>query len=423
MADTLGHRILPNGIKILWDHVASSSVASLGFFYPFGSRDDPAGREGLAHFVEHFVFKGTENFSASSLARKVDSVGGDLNAYTDRSEIGFTCTVPANSWTLALEVLVELCFRPTFPPEEFEKEKSVILSEIQASEEDPEEIAYEAFLARLDPGHAELRPVAGTISSVSSLDYSSVVAWAGSHLRPENLVFCWSGPLEPELVIDCLISRSPSKAPQARVLSYRPIFARPFIESVRSSFQIVQLVLGFHRNEAITWEDSLFLQTFSILWGETMGSRLFQRLREDLGLCYSVASQVWETEASSGLHTFLSVRPENLEKTLSTLHVLLNELSSQPPSTLEWQEAKKSLIGSFVLSSERMENRMQRLFSVWSRWGRLVSVNQILADLERIDLVNLWPTWSRIFSIENSSLFLLGKNSSKILSKEKARWT
>ena len=153
-----------------------------------------------------------------------------------------------------------------------------------------------------------------------------------------------------------------------------------------------------------------------------MGSRLFQRLREDLGLCYSVSSQVWETEASAGIHTFLSVRPEHLEKTLLTLHTLITELSSQPPSALEWQDAKKSLSGSFVLSNERMENRMQRLFSVWSRWGRLVDVNQILSDLEQIDPEKFWPSWSRIFSVKNSSLFLLGKNCSKILAKEKALW-
>jgi predicted Zn-dependent peptidase len=422
VADTLGHRILSNGIKVLWDHVASSSVASLGFFYPFGSRDDPVGREGLAHFVEHFVFKGTENFSASSLARKVDAVGGDLNAYTDRSEIGFTCTVPATSWSVALEVLVELCFRPTFPQAEFEKEKSVILSEIQASDEDPEEVAYEAFLSRLDPGHPELRPVAGSLSSVSLLDHASVVAWARAHLRPENLVFCWSGPLDPDVVIPALLSGSPLRPSQTRDLTCQPLRALPFKVAARSSFQIIQIVLGFQRNEVITWEDSLFLQAFSILWGETMGSRLFQRLREDLGLCYSVASQVWETDTSSGIHSFLSVRPENLEVTLRTLQILIVELSRQPPSALEWQDAKKSLSGSFVLSSERMENRMQRLFSVWSRWGRLIDVDQVLSDLEQLDLARFWSNWSPFFTVKNSSLFLLGKNCSKILAKEKALW-
>ncbi len=419
--DLLGRQTLSFGTEMLWEVLPGHQVASLGFFYSVGSRNDPLGKEGLSHFVEHFLFKGTRSYSPSSLVREIERLGGEINAYTDRAEIAFTCTVPVSAWETALKVLCELCFFPTFPRTEFLKEKNVILSEIQSANEDPEEVSYDQFLARLDPGHPELHPVGGTVSSLDNITYEDLLQWKTAYLCDDVLTFVWTGDLNPQTIalkFESLRGKTPSKSAHKGGIPL--IQPQAFLSYQNSDFQMLQVVLGWHFPENPTQTQALFLQVFSTLWAETMISRLFQNLRENLGLCYSVGSQVWETEARLGVHTFLSTTPEQALDLLRALKFQIKELET-PPSILEWEDAKNALAGSLQITAERSEARMFRLFANWSRWHCLPSLSSTYQEIMVLPLEPFWSTWKKFCLFEKTSLLLWGKGAEKLF--KKAGWS
>ncbi len=415
--ELLGRHSLRYGTEMLWEVLPGHQVASLGFFYSVGSREDPAGKEGLAHFVEHFLFKGTRSFTASTLAREIERLGGEINAYTDRTEIGFTCTVPVTSWETALLVLIELCCFPTFPEQEFQKEKNVILSEIQSANEDPEELSYELFLSRIHPGHPELHPVGGTVSSVTQLTLEDLTTWKAEFLRDDALIFAWAGDLDPITVgarFELLRGvREQTLAKQRLLPVLKP---RTFVGYENSDFQMLQVILGWHYPQKPEISTSMALQVFSAFWAETMISRLFQNLRENLGLCYAVGSQVWETEDLSGVHTFLSASPEQAKELLLALRLQIKDLE-HPPTLQEWEDAKNALAGSLLIASERCEARMLRLFAHWNRWRQIPVWSETYQQILSLEREPFWSIWKNTCQLDQTSLLLWGKDAKKILKK------
>jgi len=383
MAEDIGFGRLPHGAKILWEYVRSSPTFSLGFFFATGSRYDPPGQSGMAHLVEHLVFKGTRSHSASSLARLVDRVGGDLNAWTDREEVAFTCTVPAESWAVALEALAELTLYPQFPPEEFDREKEVIRNEILASLEDPEELSYEAYLQGVAPGPWS-QSVAGTEATLGTIRLEDVRGWWARHGAPAHLTVAFSGGVAPEGIRDAVaryLEEIPGVPPGP--LGPAPVFQPGRkVWSERSDFQMTQVIGGFHVPKPLDPREAATWQMTSMLWGETMSSRLFQSVREQRGLCYSITSQMFDTETLWGLQFFASCAPENGVAMVACLRDEVRRLTDEPPHQDEWDDALAALRGGVILGSEKTENRVGRLWQQFGMFHNPLGTAGILATLE-----------------------------------------
>jgi predicted Zn-dependent peptidase len=382
MAEQAGIGRLPGGANILWEHVESSLTCSLGFFFATGSRYDPPGKAGTAHLVEHLVFKGTRNHTAASLARLVDRVGGDLNAWTDREEMAFTCSVPAEAWPTAVDALCELCLYPTFPPDEFEREKEVIRNEILASLEDPEELSYDYFLQNTSPGDWS-RPVAGTEKSLASISLDDARHWWEQLGSTDRLTVCVSGGIDPDLINKALHERLEARTiPQKNVSApsvYQPLTKR---WAKKADFQMVQVIGSFAVPEPSTAREAAVWQIFSMLWGETMSSRLFQNVRERRGLCYSISSQLFDTEQVWNLQVFVSCAPENTKPVLDALQEEIDRLTLEPPTAEEWDDARRALRGGGILSAERTENRVGRLWRQYQSFGLIQGFNEALGILD-----------------------------------------
>jgi predicted Zn-dependent peptidase len=361
--------------------VRPSLTLSLGFFFATGSRYDAPGKAGTAHLVEHLLFKGTRNHTAASLARLVDRVGGDLNAWTDREELAFTCTVPAEAWSTAVEALCELCLHPTFPPDEFEREKEVIRNEILASLEDPEELSFDCFLHNTAGDWG--RPVAGTEDSLAAITLDDARSWWKRFGGTERLTVCVSGGVEPALIQRALGERLRGFETQLQPAVTAPAYS-PRLKRWRrkADFQMVQVVAGFAVPVPATAREAAVWQSFSMLWGETMSSRLFQSVRERRGLCYSITSQLFDAEASWALQVFASCAPENAAELVAVLEEEIARLGSDPPSTEEWNDARSALRGGAVLGAERTENRTGRLWRQYQAFGSVQGFDEHLKLLD-----------------------------------------
>jgi len=383
MAEDIGFGRLPRGAKILWERVGPSRTLSLGFFFATGSRYDPPGKAGTAHLVEHLVFKGTRSHTASSLARLVDRVGGDLNAWTDREELAFTCTVPAEAWETAVEALCELCLHPSFPEAEFEREKEVIRNEILSSLEDPEDLSYDTYLQKISPGDWS-RPVAGTEESLAGITLADARAWWAHYGTSSRLTVAFSGGVDPQALERALTLRLEEVLEPASWTEVVPPRFAPqvFRWTERASFQMVQVVGGFSFPEPKTARQAAVWQIFSMLWGETMSSRLFQTIREERGLCYSVTSQVFDAQGTWGLQIFASCAPENVTPLLEALALEVARLRTAPPSAQEWDDARLALRGGVILGAERTEGRVGRLWRQYESFGEVLGADATVGMLE-----------------------------------------
>ncbi len=324
------------------------------------------------------MFKGTRHHSAASLARLVDRVGGDLNAWTDREEMAFTCTVPAEDWAVAVEALSELCLTPTFPRDEFEREKDVIRNEILASLEDPEELSYEAYLQGLSPGPWS-RPVAGTEESLDRISTEDPQQWWNQWALPSRLTIAFCGGVEPELVEGVLRDRFQDLSGRTGQDGPPPAHFSPgpLRKVYRAASQMVQVIGGFHFPAPATARGALVWQVFSMLWGETMSSRLFQSIREQRGLSYNVSSQIFDADRYWGLQHFASGSVSNTAVLVEALEDEVQRLFRNPPSVQEWEDAQAALRGSVILGSERTENRVGRLWRQYESYGELVGTDQV----------------------------------------------
>jgi len=379
----MGLGYLPAGIKILWERADASRTLTLGFFFATGSRYDPPHLPGLAHMVEHFVFKGTRNHSASSLARLIDRVGGELNAWTDREEMAFICSVPSSAYQAAVEALVELCRFPLFPVNEWEREKEVVKAEIQASLEDPEELSYDDFLKLSCPGSWS-HPIGGTLESLNRMRVEDARLWWERFFRPQDLVIVASGEFAPAHLVSCLTNSLADWPLGDENLPVSPaIEPHSFLLKQKQPFQMTQVLAAQWFPHPQTLRESLLWQMTSNLWGETMSSRLFQRLREERGLCYQVTSQISESYGPWSLQVFASCSPHNASAFLETLESEYRAWSTNPPSPENWDDARSALWGSVVLGAERTEARVGRLWRFYSSFGQAIGFEDLLSELEK----------------------------------------
>lgn len=387
--------------QVILESVEHTEVASLGLWNFHGSRDEAAAEVGCSHFLEHMLFKGTGRRSAFQIAQEIERVGGYLNAFTEKEVTCFHCTLPAAEVALAVDVLTDMYFHSTLDPLEIEKEKAVVLNEIQAAEDSPEEKAHQLYIEGLWDGHTLSRKITGESRDVQAITPATLERLYRRFYTPESTVITASGDLEPQALLEDLnrrfaagtpsgLTSRPADAEAAASEARRPPVRRRSWELKPDKFEQVQLYTGVSYPGARAASEYYQDLVFNTLFGESMSSRLFQRLREDKGLCYTVYSfRSYFTDAS--LWTiYANTAPAALTALLDGLDAELGRLRSQPPTAKEVEDAKSQIRGGMILAKEDMENRMKRLFRMYHLTDRVAEQEEslaLLADVSRDDVI------------------------------------
>jgi len=407
---------LPRGASLLAERVEGLRSFSAGFWFPVGSRHEAPRERGFVHFIEHLFFKGTESRSALDIARAVDRVGGYLNAFTERDTLCVHCTVPARHWRLAIDILADLCFRSTFPAEEVEREREVIVSEILASLDDPEETAHDLLLERIWPGDPLARPIAGTEDEVRSALRAGLVSFRESMLGPDRLVVTAAGPIEGADIAGALETLL-VRAKQGRSKSL-PAFVEPtFVASVgeaQARLSQSYLFVAIPLHPPFASEDFYVMSALNGAFGESMSSRLFQKLREREGLCYSVASGftmgrsegLWVAQASSSARLF----PALIESMLGEIAALG---AARPLSEEEVSESISRLEGSYDLALEDSEFRMKRLARQAMLTDEVLDVEETRERILAVDAGAVAAMTDRVFASASMAVFAYGNMGSR----------
>ncbi len=400
---------LPNGLLVLTESMAHMRSVSVGVWIGTGSRDEQAEENGLSHFVEHMVFKGTATRSAKQIARETDAIGGNLDAFTGKETICFNIKVLDENVPAAMDILADLVLHPIFAPDDVLREQSVVLEEIKMDEDNPDFLVHEIHTANFWKNDPLARSILGTSKTVSSFDEAVVRRFHGERFVPENMVISAAGNLQHEEMIALVTRCFGELAARGNAFQRFPApSATPHITlRKKKSLEQVQLCLGVPA-PAVDSPDRYTLYLLNSILGGGMSSRLFQSVREDAGLAYSIYSELSPYRDTGALSVYAGT---SVEKTREMVRLIMQEfrqLKSEPVSAEELERAKNQSKGNIVLGLESSSARMSNLARQQMYYGRFATVDEIVADVDRVSAADVQRLAQGLLRPELISLTLLG---------------
>ena len=401
---------LPNGLLVLTESMPHMRSVSLGCWIRSGSRDETQELNGISHFVEHMVFKGTTTRSQKQLSREVDAIGGNLDAFTGKETICFNIKVLDSNLDTALELLSDLVLNPVFDADDVLKERSVILEEIKMDEDNPDYLVHEIYTRNLWPTDSLGRPILGTVETVATFTPKIVRSFHRERFSPRNMVFSAAGHLSHEELLAKIESRFGNLediAADDLLQRHAPPMTPHITLHNKKSLEQVQLVLGVPA-PPVNSPDRYALYLLNTILGGGMSSRLFQSVREDAGLAYSIYS---EMNPFRDTGTFAVYAGTSIEKTPEMLQRILAEfakLKAEPMPEDELHGAQTQLKGNIILGLESSSARMSNLARQQMNFGRFATVEEVTAAIEAVTVADIQRLANELFSQEKMSLTLLG---------------
>lgn len=411
-------RQLKNGSSAILETVENTDIVSIGFWYRHGSRDETASEEGFAHFLEHMLFKGTEKRTAFQIAQAIDRVGGFLNAFTEKELTCLYCTLPREYLKLAVDVITDMVNNSLLTTEDIEKEKLVVISEIQSIEDNPEEKAYELYLETIWKDHSLSRPITGECKSIKKINREKLYAFYKKCFVPSNSVITVAGKVDPEAVFD-LLEKYQNNSTINRLEQIRtPPVNETTWKFKKNNSQQLHIYTGLTTAPPNKLEDYYKILVFSTLFGESMSSRLFQKLREKEGLCYSVFSFRTYYSDINLWSIYANTPPDLASRVIISINRELKRLHSEPPTKKEVSDARGQLRGNLILSKEDMESRMKRLLRQYLITGNVLEYEESLSLLNKIKTVDVQEIVTEFIKPDHFNMLAYGSKRLKNFSPD-----
>jgi predicted Zn-dependent peptidase len=400
--------VLSNGVRIVTEAMPHVRSVSAGIWISTGSRLEAPDENGICHFIEHMLFKGTLSRSAEEIARSVDSIGGNLDAFTSKELVSFNTKVLDEHLPLAFDVLSDLVLHPAFRPEDVEKEKGVILEELKMDADNPEYLVHEIFSANFWKGHALGKPILGTKETVRAFDHKRVVEYYGRHYVPANFTITAAGQLTHEAIVSLVRERFEDLPPRppAQPDGMPATHARIAIRN-KKALEQVHLCLGVP-SYYLSHEDRFSCYILNTLLGGGMSSRLFQNIREKLGLAYSVFSELNPYRDTGCLAVCAGTSVQSAPKVIACIMEEFIRLKQEPVPEDELQRAKDYMKGSLMLSLESTNSRMANLARQEVYFGRFFSLDELLERIERVTAGDIQRISQTFFDPRQIALTVLG---------------
>jgi len=409
--------VMPSGITLVTESVSGRQSVALGVWVRSGARDEPFERLGISHFIEHMMFKGTERRDARAIAQSLESLGGHLDAFTAREQVCYYARALAEHLHPVVDVISDIVCCSRFAPAEVEREKSVVREEIFACEDNPEDKINDVLAGQVWGGHSLGRPILGTLETVERLDPESLRDYFRRRYRPENLVVAAAGALEHEPVAELVEQHFTPPDGEGLPLSGPP---PPFAPSVRHEVRpgLQQLYLSLATRGLAYADDRRFaLIVLHTLLGGGMSSRLFQSVREEAGLAYSVYSAA-DFHRDSGMFSIhLGVSPDRGREALARVREELGALCESGPSEAEVEAARGQIRGSLLMAQESVSSRMYQLAHDELYHGRYMPPEEQVARILAVTREEVSESARKFAAPERFALTALGPESREPLSE------
>jgi predicted Zn-dependent peptidase len=405
----LRRTVLSNGLTVLTERMEHLRSVAMGVWIKSGSRCEPAEANGISHFVEHMLFKGTRSRSAQHIAREMDSIGGNLDAFTGKETICFNVKSLAEHVPIALDVLSDLVLNPVFGSDEIERERGVILEEIKMDEDNPDLLVHELFTQNFWKDHPLGKPILGTTATVGRLAQQHLFDYHGGRFLGGNMVFSAAGNLDHDEFVEHVTKSFVSLVPgQAFLEEPAPQSSARIVLRNKKSLEQVQVCLGVPA-PPVTDESRYATLILNTVLGGGMSSRLFQTIREERGMAYSIYSDLNPYRDTGTLCVYAGT---SSGKTLEVIDLVLEEfrkLKQEPLGADELKRAKDQLRGNILMGLESSSSRMANLARQEMYFQQFVTAEEVIARIDTVDAAQIQSMAQRLFRPESVAVTLLGR--------------
>lgn len=400
--------VLPNGLTIISEEMKHIRSISIGIWMKTGSRDEDLAWNGISHFIEHMVFKGTEHRSAEQIARQVDSIGGNMDAFTAKECISFSIKVLDEHLPIALDVLSDLVLNPVFDAQDISRERGVILEEIKMDEDNPDYLVHEIFTQNFWKDHPLGRPILGTRDTVKRFDRTPVFDFYSQRFSPGNMIITAAGYLNHDRFVELVAQRFQDMKPMSNGFhSSPPKIVPKIILRNKKSLEQVQICIGVP-SYPITHERRHSSYILNTLLGGGMSSRLFQNIRERQGLAYAIYSDLSPYRDTGCLSIYAGTSRESASKVVECIVSEFRKLKTEIVPADELRRAKDQLKGSLMLSLESSNARMSNLARQEMYFDHFYGLDELIAKIEAVTAEELQELANQFFKSESIAVTVLG---------------
>lgn len=405
MYETFYHN-LPNGVQIV-HRLTSSPVVYVGIMIGAGTRHEQPEENGMAHYIEHCLFKGTEHYTARQIINHIEGIGGEINAYTTKEETTFYAATLNNHFRTTLHLLADMVLRPTFNKKETDKEVTVILDEIESYNDSPSELIYDDFENMIFEGSSLAMPILGTKKTLRRISKSPQypLNWMAQHYRPERMVLFVQGNVSTKQVIAAaekeLLASSPYRpidySPSPIAYSPSPIaYSRTYKRHTHQT----HVMLGSHTYPIGHPKQLTMFLLNNILGGGSMSSRLYLSLREKYGLVYNIDSQAVPLSDTGYWNIYLACEPQHKDQCIELCHKELKQLRDTRLTATQLQRALRQLEGQLAISAENQENNALAMAKQMLYHHRAPQWQETFAKVQKITPGQLQEVANEVFAPE-----------------------
>jgi len=372
---------LQNGLVFL-EHGNAHQIVHIAAFVKVGTKHESSFPAGTAHFIEHMLFKGTRAFTAVQMAEEMDAIGGEVNAYTTKEYTCYTIKTLKRYEARAIQLLDEMLNRATFPEEEIKREQQVILEEIKMTEDDPEDLIYESFQKQSFQNSSFSQPILGTKESLAAIDRNVLISFYQTFYSADRIIISYSGD-NPNGVIDTF-SRMQSSDFEQVAAHYR---WTPFNDSRLYDYEQAHLLIGYN---AVSYHHPLYdaFSLFSSMFGESVSSPLFRRLREELGLCYNVYSSLESFDEGGLFSIYIACDHTAIDEATAEINKLLNSFRDTVTAD-QLERAKTYLITNAYMNNDYEGQMMMRSGMSYLYYGKVVTLEAFEQRINAISFADI----------------------------------
>jgi predicted Zn-dependent peptidase len=417
-ARNIRRQVLPHGLTVITEQMEHIRSASIGIWLETGSRDETPQVNGISHFIEHMVFKGTKHRTAEEIARQVDSIGGNMDAFTSKECICFNVKVLDENVPIALEILTDLVLHPTFTAEDITRERGVILEEIKMDEDNPDYLVHEIFTQNFWKDHPLGKPILGTKETVKKFERQTVLDTYSHRFAPGNIIVAAAGHLDHDHFVDLVVKHFEHLKPaQNGFHSSVPKIVPRIVLRNKKALEQVQLCIGVPAYP-IAHEKRHAGYILNTLLGGGMSSRLFQNIRERQGLAYSIYSDLNPYRDTGCMAVYAGTSLASAAKVVKSVVAEFRDLKTKPVPEEELRRSKDQLKGSLMLSLESSTARMSNLARQEMYFDRFQDLDELIEKIEAVTADDLQNIAQEFFNTESVAVTALGNLSGLKISRD-----
>lgn len=398
---------LNNGITLITENLKNMNTFSMGFFVKTGAINETKKESGISHFIEHLMFKGTKNRTSKEISEFVDFEGGILNAFTSRDMTCYYIKMLSSKIDIAIDVLTDMLLNSNFDQESIDKERNVIIEEIKMYEDIPEEIVHEKNIEHALKG-IHSNSISGTVSSLKKINRKSILNYLEQHYIAQNIVIVVTGNIDEKYLYEELNMKMKDfrkgKEQTPLDLSYEIKKGKKIIKMPSNQIHLCFTTRGVSTKSKLRYSAAII----SNILGEGMSSRLFQKIREERGLAYSVYTYLTRFENCGLLSVYVGTTKQDYKEVIKIIKEELTNIKKNGISEKELRKAKNKYESAFTFGLESTTSRMNRLGATYITYGEIISLDKIKNDIEKVTLEDIKKAAEFLFDEQYYSQTIVG---------------